>query len=370
LLCNAPTLAAAAREIGVTTYSGSELEARDQFLPSRDRLASVSRLLDRERIDLSHANSFEPVKLLLPPARQRKLPIVLHVHVPSTEAERCYSWAHQVACVVGVSEAAARGFRSDGLRPERLRVIYNAVDPERLAAGDATPLNEKLCRDSQRIVIAIIGSLIPRKAVDVVIRAAAELRLRGRRDFHLLSLGDGPELPRLRQLTEQLGIAHLVTFLGRRPDPGAVLRDAVDIVVTAARQEAFPLNVLEAGFFGLPVVASDIAPHQESIVPEVTGVLVAPDDPVKFADALTRLMDDPALRRRIGDAARERVRDHFVIDRYVRAFTSLYDDLLAAPRRRYGWLAGTTWPPVYSRWVWRSLRAKLWPAARDPLRAR
>jgi glycosyltransferase involved in cell wall biosynthesis len=368
LVCNSPTLASAAGDLGIRTYSGAGFGASDRFWPPRSLRALGRELLERERIELIHANSFEPVKWLLPAARQRTVPMVLHVHLPSTEAERCYSWAHQVASVVGVSEAAVRGFRDDGLDGTRIRVIYNGVDPRRLTAGDATQLKQSLRFEPTDVVIATVGSLIPRKAVDVVIEAAAELRARGQRGFRILSLGDGPELSRLQQLAERLGLADVVVFLGRRADAGAVMRDTVDIVVTAARQEAFPLNVLEAGFFGLPVVASDIAPHEESVLDERTGLLARPDDPASFADALMRLMADAPLRRRLGDAARERIQHHFIIDRYVQSFASLYEELLAAPHRRYGWLAGTTWPPVYSRWIWRALRAKLSPAP-APMRA-
>jgi glycosyltransferase involved in cell wall biosynthesis len=366
LVCNSATLADAARSMDVTTYCGPEFASVDALWPGR-RLSSLGRqLIRRERIELIHANSFEPVKWLLPAARAAKVPVVLHVHVPSTEAERCYSWSHQAACVVGVSETAVRGFRADRLRSDRIRVIYNAVDPQRLAAGDATHLRETLGLDPQTVVIGIVGSLIPRKAIDTVIRSAAVLRSQGRTGFRIISLGDGPELNHLTDLAAQLGIADLVAFLGRRADAGAVLRDVVDVVVTAARQEAFPLNVLEAGYFGLPVIASDIAPHKESIVDGVTGLLVPVDDTSAFASALARLMDSPDLRRSLGTAARERVHDHFIIDRYVTAFTSLYEELLAEPRSRYGWREGTTWPPVYSRWLRRVLRTKFTRGGRRP----
>jgi glycosyltransferase involved in cell wall biosynthesis len=152
------------------------------------------------------------------------------------------------------------------------------------------------------------------------------------------------------------GVVH---FLGRRPDVGAILRDAGDIALSGSRQEAFPLSVLEAGFFGVPVVATDIPPHREAIEHEGTGLLVPTDDSSALAAAVARLVSDPALRRRLGEAARQRVTSRFLIGDYTRQFSELYERLLAEPPYRYGWLGSWTWPSAYRRSLWRAVCRRL-----------
>jgi glycosyltransferase involved in cell wall biosynthesis len=359
VVCNAPALADAAERLGATVHCSREFVAPDQLFPPTHLVAHGHRLVRDERIDLIHANDFQPVKWLLPAARRAHIPTLLHVHLPSSEEERCYAWVHQVACVVGVSQAAVAGFLDDGLRRDRVTVIYNGVDPERLCAGDATELRRTLGISGQATVLALVGSLIERKGIDVVLRAMSELQRQSRGDVHLVVLGDGPQESHLKQLSGELGLDRVVTFLGRRPDAGAVLRDVADIAVTAAWQEAFPLNVLEAGFFGLPVVASDIPPHREGVREGVTGLLVPAGDHMELARALGRVIDDVPLRERLGAAAHAQVHERFIIDDHVRRFCALYEHLMSQRAWRYGWIGGSTWPPAYTRWLRRIALAKM-----------
>lgn len=359
LVCNSPTLADAARSLGATVYGGAEFVGRDSLTPDAQLVARGWEIVRREQIQLIHANTFEPVKWLLPSARRAHIPLLLHVHLPSSEHERCYSWAHQAACVVGCGQSAVRGFLEDGLQPRRIRVIYNAVDPQRLSAGSAGHLRAQLGIGRTTTAVAVVGSLIARKGHTTLLRAMATLRARGVEDVRLLLVGDGPDEDRLRCLAETLDLRDSVLFLGRRADAVAILRDAADIAVTAAREEVFPLNVLEAGFVGLPIVASDIPPHREGIVDGVTGVIVPVDDAEAYAAALARLIADPRLRTSLGDAARERIRTNFLMDGYIRDFSALYERLMDAPRVRYSWAGGTTWPAVYTRWFARAIASRL-----------
>lgn len=363
VLCNTRALAEAARGFGAAVYSSPAYENPDTLLPSRALVAEARRIIRQEGIGLIHANDFQPVKWLIPAARSARIPILLHVHLPSVEDERCYSWSHQVSRVVGVSRTAVAGFVADGLRPERIEVIYNGVDPARLDTGDASTLRTSLGIAADEIVLAAIGSLIPRKAMDVVLAAVARLVRAGGRRFRLLVLGDGPERARLETIASEEHLDSAVIFVGRRADVGAVLRDATDIAVSASRQEAFPLNVLEAGFFARPIVATDIGPHREAIEDGRTGILVPVDDPEALAAALESLLDDPDLRVRLGRAACERVHARFLISQYVARFMDLYQRLLAGAPHHYGWLGDWVWPAAYSRWVARRVRSALQPRA-------
>jgi glycosyltransferase involved in cell wall biosynthesis len=362
VVCNTKALAGAAANLGATVYSDASYDSPDALLPPRALVERGRRIVRDEKIGLIHANDFNPVKWLMPAARAARIPLLLHVHLQTKEEDRCYSWSHQAAHVVGVSHAAVAGFLQDGHPRERTTVIYNAVDPDRLSRGDARRLRAELGIRSDAVVLVAVGSLVRHKGLDVVLRALAQLHASGHRDLKLLIAGDGPERQPLEALTESLQLNDVVFFLGRRSDVPAILKDAADIAVSGARQEAFPLSVLEAGFFSLPMVASDIPPHREAIDDGRTGLLVPVDDAAAFAAAIEPLINDAVRRRTLGTAASQRVTSQFLIEGYVRGFSDLYGRLLAANPRRYGWLGDWVWPAAYSRWLARSVRAR-WQSA-------
>ena len=86
--------------------------------------------------------------------------------------------------------------------------------------------------------------------------------------------------------------------------------------------------LLEAMAAGLPVVATAVGGTPEVVVNGVTGILVPPRDPNTLAQAVTRLLRDPALRRKMGRAGRERVERFFSVERMVRATEALYEELV------------------------------------------
>ena len=359
LLCDADALSAAAAAMDVPVHRSAGWHAEDSGLCPRPAAVRQARdIVRRHGIRVIHANDEDPIKSLVPVARAERIPLLAHLHIISNADERRWSLLHQVSMAVGVSRAAIQGLIDDGVPAHRLRVIYNGVDTVRLERGDARGLRAELGIGEREVTVAVVGSLIDRKGVDVVLAAFAALRA-SRSDCHLIVIGDGPERTTLERETAALGVGSSVHFLGRRDDVGAILRDATDIVVSAAKQEAFPLNLLEAAYFEIPVVASDIEPHKESVCAGETGMLVPGGDAAAFARALHLLAGDPQLGRRFGAAARRRVLDRFLVDRYVSEFEALYADLLSRPPRQFGWLGGTRWPPAYRKWVTAALRRRI-----------
>ncbi len=132
-------------------------------------------------------------------------------------------------------------------------------------------------------------------------------------------IGDGPNRANLSELANELGVSHMVEFAGRTSDCeayGALSR--CDIFVMPSRllkarsgEEGFGIVYLEAAAFGKAVVAGRSGGVPEAVLDGVTGILVDPEDPACVAEAIERLITDLVLRRRLGEAGRERVMREF-----------------------------------------------------------
>ncbi len=218
-----------------------------------------------------------------------------------------------------VGRAAARAVEMDVSLPEgSVTVIPNGVPPLDL---DPPP------RDIADPLVGVIARFDPVKGVDVAIEAVA--RLGG---VHLDIAGDGRERPAIESLIDRLGVADRVRLLGYRADARHLLA-TFDVFVLASRLEGMSMSIIEAMLAGTPLVATDVGSIREVIEHEVTGLIVPPEDPEALAQAIRRLLDDPAWARDLADAARSVALDRFTAAANVASFESLYDRVLAARRK-------------------------------------
>jgi glycosyltransferase involved in cell wall biosynthesis len=116
--------------------------------------------------------------------------------------------------------------------------------------------------------------------------------------------------------------------LGDRKDVPEILAEC-DVFALSSVAEGIPLTLLEAMAAGLPIVATRVGGVDEVVVDGVTGTLVEPSNPVALAQALRGYVEDESLRRRHGEAGRERVEQHFSLHAMLAGYTSLYDEVLA-----------------------------------------
>jgi glycosyltransferase involved in cell wall biosynthesis len=204
----------------------------------------------------------------------------------------------------------------------KIEVIHNGVDlarytPRPAGAGDAG-LAAELGLDPHAPVVGSVAVLRPEKDHESLLRAM-RLVVDELPDAQLLVVGDGPLRPALTALAAELGIAASVVFAGSRPDVGRVL-GLVDVVALSSRTvECFPMALLEAMASGIPTVGTAIGGVPEMIEDGVTGHLVPPRDPRAMADALVKMLSDPAGTAAMGAAARRRVESEFTLERSVRA---------------------------------------------------
>jgi glycosyltransferase involved in cell wall biosynthesis len=120
-----------------------------------------------------------------------------------------------------------------------------------------------------------------------------------------------------------LGITDRVEFMGERSDIPALLAEA-DIFVLSSNWEAFPISVLEAMRAGLPIVVSDVGGSAEAVIEGETGFVVPRQDDGMMATALSILLKDPALHKRLGANARELFFNRFTLDPMIDRTLDVY----------------------------------------------
>jgi glycosyltransferase involved in cell wall biosynthesis len=289
-------------------------------------LRRVREALERVRPHVVHANTL----LSLPEAavaRACGLPVVLQSHelpVEGPKATATIRYAAGIADVlVAVSDAVAQRLRRHAGRTPVLTVRNGVPEPVTRARADSVPFT-----------IGTVATVSRTKGTEVFLRAAA-LALEERPDMRFEHVG-APDLHRdsgldaeLAELSAAIPRDGGLAMLGYRP--AAEVLPRWNVFVCSSRSEAFPLATLEAMVMGIPVVATMVGGVPEQIDHLETGVLVRPGDPEAIATWLVRLHDDPELRARLGEAAAERARREFTLERQAEGLHRAY--LLALNRR-------------------------------------
>jgi glycosyltransferase involved in cell wall biosynthesis len=169
------------------------------------------------------------------------------------------------------------------------------------------------------------------KRFQILLEAVHRLASRAPR-LALLLVGGGGEEARIRRIVADTGIGDRVIFTGFLGSPARVY-GILDLYVATSLKEGLPLAPLEAMCAGVPVVATDVPGHCDVVVRDRTGLLVPPEDSAALADAIMELMADPARRRIMGEAGRQRVLDHFVIRSMADRTADVYRAALASTGR-------------------------------------
>lgn len=223
--------------------------------------------------------------------------------------------------------ARSRGYR--GGLPTAL--IAPAVDTARFHPRE--PDGDGAAGEDGIVRILSVGRLHWKKGYEFALHALRLLADRGVA-FEYRIVGDGPFADAVRACIDDLGLGSSVTLVGA-VDHSSVVQELhrSDLFLHAAVSEGFCNAVLEAQAMTLPVVCSDADGLPENVEDGVTGLVVPRRDPAAMADALEALARDPARRRRMGNAGRRRVTEHFDPHRQIEQFVAFFDAVLGRPVR-------------------------------------
>ncbi len=225
--------------------------------------------------------------------------------------------ARFVACISHFARSQGMLF-SDPAHWDRMRVVHCGVEPARYLgvdhAGDAT-----------RPRLLFVGRLSAIKGLLVLFEALARLRAQGR-DCVLTLVGDGPDRQALEAAAHARGLGAAAIFTGYLSQDAVARHLAeTDVFVLPSFAEGVPVVLMEAMANRTPIVATRVAGVPELVEDGVHGLLVAPGDPDALADALDRLIADPALRRSMGMAGRQKIEAEFDVDREAAWLAALFD---------------------------------------------
>ena len=230
--------------------------------------------------------------------------------------------------VVGNSEAVVEFYRQVGIPSAKLAMIPSGIaDDEPPPGVDPAEVRRSLGLPEDAPLALFVGRLAEQKGVADLL-AAIDILQHVRPDLRTLIVGDGPLRERLEAMARAFRLVDSgrALFLGHRSDVPRLLA-AADILVLPSLYEGLPNVVLEAMRFRKPVVATAAPGTTEVVVADETGLLVPMRNPPALAQAIRRVVADPSLARRLGEAGRVRVEAEFGVDRMVHRFAALYEAL-------------------------------------------
>lgn len=175
-------------------------------------------------------------------------------------------------------------------------------------------------------LIGIVARLVPIKAHEVFLAAAAEVR-RQVPGARFLIVGDGELRQTLELQTAALGLTAAVRFLGWRADIDRLYAD-IDVMALTSRNEGSPVALIEAMAAGVPVVSTDVGGVADVVEHGVSGLLAPMDDAAAVARHVVTLLADPAMRRTMGRHGRTKVAATYDAGRLVTDIETLYEDLI------------------------------------------
>lgn len=305
--------------------------------------ARLARAIKDRAVDVVHAQHSRDIATVVPAvvASGRRPPVILSKRVGSYVSKRdpLHRLTYRrVARVLAVSSVIRKNvIETTPVPPERVMVLHDAVDTHRFnpATVDPDAFRRSLGIASNTIVVGCLGRFSPGKGHEELLHAAAVVR-----DHHPhvrfvvvgeASFGEEDYARTIRELAARLHLGETVIFAGFRADVPEVMA-GFDIFAFPSHAEAFGMALIEAMAMQKAVVASSSDGVLDIVQQGVSGLLVPPKNPLALALAITKLIDNPDLRTRLGQGARERVVGHFDQERQIDALESIYASLLKTPK--------------------------------------
>ncbi len=309
---------------------------------------ALARTISGGGFDAVHAHGFKAgLVARLAARRAGRVPalVTVHNHVLYRDISAFTTWryitverwlarAGRTARLITVSDALRDELiREYGIAPALITTVHNGLDlAPFLDRGDRAGARDRYGLPPDALVFGIAARFAPQKAMDVLV-ATAPIVLAAHPESRYLLAGDGPLLAQVRDSATVTGFGDRILFPGFERDVPELLA-ALDVYVSSALSEGLPLATIEAMAAGLPVVSTRAGGTPEVVVDGETGLLAEPGDARGLAESMLRLADDPALRRRMGDAGRQRALAEFTEERMLERTLAVFEEVLCSSSKQ------------------------------------
>lgn len=217
-------------------------------------------------------------------------------------------WSHATICV---SEKTKNDVSRWPFIKSKLGVVYNGVSPFELTPRKDSTFN-----------VGTIAELHKIKGLDVLLIAWSKFIKK--HQGKLIIIGEGEERENLENMAKNLNILDSVIFKGSVENAKSQLLN-FDIFCLPSRSEALPYSLVEAGFAGLPVIATSVGGIPEIVESGISGSLIPPEDPEALLSSLVLFYDNPRMRDRLGASLKKSVEEKFSFEKMVNDTIELYD---------------------------------------------
>lgn len=295
-------------------------------------LLGFRRLLRESRPDIVHAHMMTGVLIGRFGALARDYALITTVHNEFQRSASLMGLGDRVVCV---TNEVAKSMAARGIRQSKIDVVRNGtIGTPRRPTLDL-PASPRL----QRPAIVTVAGMYERKGIRELLRAFASVA-ESLPDAQLYLVGDGPDKDAMQAYARELNIDTRAHFAGFVADPRAHLREA-DVFVLASHKEPGALVLVEAREAGCAIIATDVDGNPEMLDFGEAGMLVPPKNPDMLADAMSRMLSDPALldgyRRRSGSSI-----GHFRVESVCDNYVSVYRQALVELGRQFADAPGSS----------------------------
>lgn len=267
-------------------------------------VAKMLHILKNGRFDVLNTHSRRDTILCAIAGRLAGTPLIVRSRHLANRVNSLLSYTWLPHCVTTDSQFVRNQLISRGVTPDRIENIYTPVFKH--SALDQYSLRQELGLTPQSIVVGCVGALRPNKGHLELIRAMEPL-FSTHSKLHLVIVGSGNDVMRsLQERIKSLGLEKRIHLLGQRNDVHSLML-GFDMFCLMTRLEASGTVYLEAASAKLPVIGTAVGGVPEMLIDGVTGFLVKLDDDQGLRDIITTLIENPSLRRKMGDAGYDRI---------------------------------------------------------------
>jgi glycosyltransferase involved in cell wall biosynthesis len=267
-------------------------------------VAAVRGILKEGRFDVLNTHSRRDTVIAAVGARLAGTALIVRTRHLSNKVGSLWSYTCLPHRVTTVSDHVRKYLIERGVPANKVATVYSPIVLP--PPVERSTLRDELGLAEDDIVVGCVAVMRATKGHKDLIDAMAPL-MASRPKLHLVFVGGGsPVFEQTQDYVAELGLQDRIHLMGMRRDVPNLLA-GFDLFALATQQEASGTVYVEAQASGLPVIGTDVGGVSEMLRDGDTGILVPPKNPQSLTDALARLIDDPALRRRMGEAGRKMV---------------------------------------------------------------